>query len=71
VIWKEILGKKLTIKNIETLLAGKTTRPYVFRDVDDNKFKAKLRMIKDPEIFIEILPIEGEKVSQFKVSCTR
>ena len=71
VIWKEILGKKLTIKNIETLLAGKTTRPYVFRDRNDNKFKAKLRMIKDPEFFIEVLPMEGEIVSRFKVSCTR
>jgi hypothetical protein len=71
VIWKEILGKKLPIKNIETLLAGKTTRPYVFRDRNDNKFKAKLRMIKDPEFFIEVLPMEGEIVSRFKVSCTR
>jgi DNA topoisomerase-3 len=71
VIWKEILGKKLTIKNIETLLAGKTTRPYVFRDKDENKFRAKLRMIKDPEFFIEILPMEGEAVSRSKVSCAR
>ena len=71
VIWKEILGKKLTIKNIETLLAGKTTRPYVFRDRNDNKFKAKLRMIKNPEFFIEVLPMEGEIVSRSKVSCTR
>jgi DNA topoisomerase-3 len=71
VIWKEILGKKLTIKNIETLLAGKTTISYVFRDRDDNKFKAKLRMMKDPEFFIEILPMYGETVSQSRVSCTR
>lgn len=71
VIWKEILGKKLTIKNIETLLAGKTTIPYVFRNRNENKFKAKLRMIKDPGFFIEILPMEGETVSRSRVSCTR
>ena len=71
VIWKQVLGKKLTIKNIGTLLAGKTTRPYVFRDMGENKFKAKLRMVKDPEFFIEIVPMEGETVSRSKVSCTR
>lgn len=71
VIWKEISGKKLTGKNMETLLAGKTTRPYVLRDRDGNKFKAKLRMIKEPGFFIEVLPVAGQPVSRFTVSCTR
>ncbi|MCA1794092.1 MAG: topoisomerase C-terminal repeat-containing protein [Desulfotignum sp.] len=71
VIWKEIFGKKLTIKNMEALLAGKITRSYVLKDKDAIKFKAKLRMIKEPEIFIEILPMEGNSESRFKVPCSR
>jgi len=34
----------LTIKNIETLLAGKTTVSYVLKDKSGGKFKAKMKM---------------------------
>ncbi|MBU0972745.1 MAG: DNA topoisomerase III [Proteobacteria bacterium] len=45
VIWKEISGKKLTLNNIATLLEGKATRSYVFKDPKGTKFKAKLHMV--------------------------
>ncbi|MBF0235003.1 MAG: topoisomerase C-terminal repeat-containing protein [Desulfamplus sp.] len=45
VIWKEIMGRKLTEKNIETLTAGKSTSFYVLKDQQGNKFKAKLKMV--------------------------
>ncbi|MBF0203498.1 MAG: topoisomerase C-terminal repeat-containing protein [Desulfamplus sp.] len=48
VIWKEIMGKKLTEKNIQTLATGKTTSLYVFKDQQGNKFKAKLKMFTFP-----------------------
>ncbi|WP_459918426.1 type IA DNA topoisomerase [Desulfocicer niacini] len=45
VIWKEILGRRLTEKNILTLVQGKKTRPWVFKSPDGDKFKASLKMI--------------------------
>lgn len=45
VIWKEIMGRKLTEKNIETLVSGKSTPLYVLKDKHGNKFKAKLKMM--------------------------
>lgn len=74
VIWKEISGKKLTSENINTLLKGNTTRPYVLKDARGNKFKAKLRMVQtsDRGFAIEILPEAnslGKVVSQ--IPCSR
>ncbi|MCF6248696.1 MAG: DNA topoisomerase III [Desulfobacula sp.] len=74
VIWKEISGKKLSLKNIETLLTGKTTRSFVLKDKTGNKFKAKMRMIQktQTQASIEILPEDNLlSVSVFQVSCTR
>jgi DNA topoisomerase III len=74
VIWKEISGKKLTTKNIKTLLAGKTTIPYVLKDKTGNKFKAKMKMIQktQTQFSIEILPEEKYlSISVFQVSCCR
>ncbi|MBF0468200.1 MAG: topoisomerase C-terminal repeat-containing protein [Desulfamplus sp.] len=45
VIWMEIMGRRLTAKNIETLAAGKATPFYVLKDQQGNKFKAKLKMV--------------------------
>lgn len=45
VIWKEIMGRKLTEKNIITLTAGKLTPSYLLKDQHGNKFKAKLKMV--------------------------
>jgi len=58
VIWKEILGKRLTEKNIHTLLQGKKTRSYVFTPPEGEKFKAALKMIAthDTAFAIQILP---------------
>ncbi len=74
VIWKEISGKKLTPENMETLLKGNTTRPYVLKDARGNKFKAKLRMSQtsDKRFAIDILPQEdslGKFVS--RIPCSR
>ncbi|MBU1340836.1 MAG: hypothetical protein KKD66_04300, partial [Proteobacteria bacterium] len=74
VIWKEISGKKLTPKIIETLIAGKTTQPYVMKDKNNNKFKAKMQMIQKSRIhfMIEIVPEEeSSSASTFQVSCSR
>jgi DNA topoisomerase-3 len=74
VIWKEISGKQLTAKNIETLLAGRTTRFYVLKDKTGNKFKAKMRMIKNAQMdfSIEIVPEDNYlSTSVFQVSCSR
>jgi DNA topoisomerase-3 len=74
VIWKEILGKQLTEKNMETLLKGKTTIAYVLKDPMGNKFKAKLQMIQTPNLgfAIKILPQQdspGAMTSQ--IPCSR
>jgi len=73
VIWKEISGKKLTSENINTLLKGKTTRTYVLKDPQGNKFKAKLRLqTADRGFAIHILPEEDSLegvVSQ--IPCSR
>ena len=74
VIWKTIAGKTLTAKNVETLLAGKTTRPYVLKDQNGNKFKAKLRMIQNPnnQFAIEIRPEDDRLPASFlQVPCYR
>ncbi len=74
VIWKTISGKKLTPKNVETLLAGKTTRLYVLKDQNNQPFKAKLRMIQTPDhqFAIEIMPEkDGLPASLLQVPCNR
>ena len=74
VIWKEISGKNLTAKNINTLLCGKTTRFYVLKDKNGKKFKAKMRMIKNTQnhFSIEILPEDNYLYgSVFQISCSR
>ncbi|WP_212637847.1 type IA DNA topoisomerase [Desulfocicer vacuolatum] len=60
VIWKEILGKRLTEKNIETLLQGKKTRAYVFKPLKGEKFKAALKMVATHgnAFAIQILPAD-------------
>ena len=74
VIWKTISGKELKAKNVETLLAGKTTRPYVLKDQNGNRFKAKLRMMQTPDhqFAIEIMP-ENDRLpgSLLQVPCYR
>jgi hypothetical protein len=72
VIWKELDGKKLTEKNIETLLTGMATRAS---DMDKNgqKFKGKMKLVKDGQnIAIEISP--GKKnttILPYRISCQR
>lgn len=74
VIWKEIAGKRLTLKNIETLVSGRKTRPYVFKDAAGIKFRATLRMIRvDNHGFaVEVAPKDPDDSRQkFHVSCSR
>ncbi len=74
VIWNKISGKKLTRKNMETLLKGKTTRSYVLKDPKGNKFKAKLQMIQtsDMGFAITILPEENlQKSLVSPIPCSR
>jgi DNA topoisomerase-3 len=73
VIWKEILGKTLTPNNIATLIAGKKTRPYVFKQSNDVKFTATLKMIEKDKVFsIQIEPTQGQGVGDImNVSCWR
>ena len=61
VIWKTILGKNLTPQNMETLLAGKTTRAYVLRDERGQKFSATLKLVRDRgnRAWIQIRPREA------------
>jgi DNA topoisomerase-3 len=69
VIWKEIAGKSLTRKNVETLVAGKKTRPYVLKDSNGDKFRASLKMVETPG---QGFAIEVEsKGPGFKVFCLR
>lgn len=71
VIWKEIAGKTLTLQNVETLIAGKKTRPYVLKNSNGDKFKASMKMVKAPGqgVAIEVEP-QGEGQG-FKVLCLR
>ncbi|WP_300463062.1 DNA topoisomerase III [Desulfobacula sp.] len=74
VIWKDISGKTLTAKNIETLLTGKTTRPYVLKDTAGEKFKARMRLIQNTQTLfaLEIVPEnESPATPGFQVSCSR
>ncbi len=48
VIWKILLEKKLTEDNIRTLVSGKTTRSYVFKEPSGSKFRAKLKLERNP-----------------------
>ena len=58
VIWKNIFGKKLTKKNVKTLLNGKISRSYVFKGNDNKKFKGKMKMSKknSNQFVITIIP---------------
>ena len=81
VIWKEIMEKKLTKANIETLIEGKSTRPYVLKNERGEKFKGKLKMSKraNGEWIIAISADEaslppsysGNNAYQFIIPCTR
>ncbi len=74
VIWNKISGKKLTQKNMETLLKGKTTRSYVLKDPKGNKFKAKLQMIQTPDMGFAIAILTEENLQESLVSpipCSR
>ena len=57
VIWKTILEKRLTEKNIQTLLQGQKTRAWVFQK-DGQKFKAALKLAQDHEgeFALKIIP---------------
>ncbi|MCP4113968.1 MAG: DNA topoisomerase III [Desulfobacteraceae bacterium] len=71
VIWKEIAGKKLTLQNVETLVAGKKTRPYVLKDSNGDKFRASLKMVGAPGQGFAI-EVEPKGTGQpFKVFCLR
>jgi DNA topoisomerase-3 len=60
VIWEMISGKKLTPANIRTLAGGKATRKYVFEPQNDKKFKAKLKLEKNPSGKWEASMLERE-----------
>ena len=71
VIWKEIAGRALTLQNVETLVAGKKTRPYVLKNSNGDKFRASMKMVKVPGqgFAIEVEP-QGNGQG-FKVLCLR
>ena len=71
VIWKEIFGKKVTKKNIETLLRGKITRVYVFKANNGEKFKGKMKMSqKSPgQFIILIMPDKTLNNESLMVQC--
>ena len=73
VIWKRIRGKTLTIKNMATLLSGKTTRAYVLKADNGQKFKGKLVMTQLPGsgAVIRIIPKEESIPDIPPVPCTR
>lgn len=60
VIWETISGKKLSPTSIKTLIDGKPTRKYVFREKNDRKFRAKLKLQKDSSGTWETVFIEKE-----------
>ena len=60
VIWEMISGKRLTPANIRTLTGGKTTRKYVFKTQTDGKFRAKLKLEKNPSGRWETVMLERE-----------
>jgi hypothetical protein len=55
-----ISGKRLTPANIRTLTDGKTTRKYVFKTPNEGKFKAKLKLEKNPSGRWETVMLERE-----------
>ncbi len=70
VIWKVVWGKALTEKNMETLVAGKTTRPYVFKTGSGEKYKAGLKLEAAGEgAVLKLLPREG-KVAPRELACS-
>ncbi|MDD2390185.1 MAG: DNA topoisomerase 3 [Desulfobacterales bacterium] len=74
VIWKEIAGKRLTLKNVEILVSGKKTRPYTLRDDTGVKFMASLRMVETVShgFAIEVEPKNTDGSRQgFQISCSR
>ena len=74
VIWKEILGRRLTEKNIHTLVQGKKTRPWIFKKPDGDTFKASLKMIatNDNAFGLQIIPKENDVSGIEKIiSCLR
>ncbi len=74
VIWKEISGKTLTPKIVETLISGKATRIYVMKDLHGHKFKARMQMVQTApnQYALDIVPEEGEPSgSGLQVSCFR
>jgi DNA topoisomerase-3 len=60
VIWEMISGKKLTPANIKILAAGGTTRKYVFKEKNGEKFRAKLKLEKGGNGIWETVMIERE-----------
>ncbi len=60
VIWEMISGKRLTPANIRTLTGGKTTRKYVFKTQNGGKFRAKLKLEKNPSGRWETVMLERE-----------
>ena len=60
VIWEMISGRKLTPANIRTLTEGKTTRKYVFKEENGEKFKAKLKLEKSESGIWETVMIDKE-----------
>ena len=59
-IWEMISGKRLSPANIRTLTGGKTTRKYVFKTQTDGKFRAKLKLEKNPSGKWETIMLERE-----------
>jgi DNA topoisomerase-3 len=60
VIWEMISGKKLTPANIRVLTDGKTTRKYVFKSQNGEKFRAKLKLEKNSNGSWETAMLERE-----------
>ena len=74
VIPKVIFGKRLTDKNIQDLVRGRETRPYVFKTPEGEKFKASLKMISTGghAFGIRIIPGSGDVSGIDKtISCLR
>ena len=59
-IWEMISGKRLTPANIRTLTSGRTTRKYVFKTQNGGKFRAKLKLKKNPGGSWETVMLERE-----------
>ena len=71
VIWKEIAGRTLTRQNVETLVGGRKTRPYVLKESNGDKFKASLKMVDPPGRGLAVQVASKESGREFTVSCLR